>query len=113
MTKSDPYWKEALEIALDEAGAFNALTKEQIETVAQSLGMASQMESEAKGWLNIPNPMKAELDGAEKHANAEKEKSERNLSLAEAAYARKCGFRPDELYFDYRDGRMEVTERFR
>lgn len=50
------YWKEALEVALDESGCFGALTDAQITDVAEQMKFAAEMESEATGSINIPDP---------------------------------------------------------
>ncbi len=70
------YWLEALESSLDEhciGGAF-VLTKDQREAVAKDLEFAAQMESEAAGRINIPDPRLREIDTLEKALKTERDK---------------------------------------
>jgi DnaJ-class molecular chaperone len=68
------YWKEALGEALSEAGCFAALTDQQITDVAEQMKFAAEMESEATGRINIPNPYERELKETKTALKAEQEK---------------------------------------
>ncbi|MDE2470793.1 MAG: hypothetical protein KGL35_19120 [Bradyrhizobium sp.] len=70
------YWQEALETALDEAGAQTALTIGQIVSVARSLQASAENQGMAFGHDAIPNPLKAEVTAAEKRLEASKQEAE-------------------------------------
>lgn len=53
------YWKEMVEIALDEIGV--TLPEEQVTDLSRSMVHAAEMQGEASGSLSIPNPMEAEI----------------------------------------------------
>jgi len=77
----DPYWQEAVECALEEAGV--AATKEQVAVISQDIERAAGMESEAKGYHNIPNPLQSEVDARDRALKAADEERERQVEIAQ------------------------------
>lgn len=67
--KASAYWKEAVACSLDEHGI--VATDEVIEKVARDMEMAREMQSEATGELNIPNPLITENKILEKRLHDE------------------------------------------
>lgn len=61
------YWIEAIDTSFNEHGI--QATKEQIEFIANDMQMASEMQSESFGWLNIPNPSEARISELNKKIN--------------------------------------------
>lgn len=55
------YYADGMADALDEMGAGDALTRAQIETLAESLSVHIENESMASGADQIPHPLKTEL----------------------------------------------------
>lgn len=70
------YWKEALECSLDEVGALTSLTPGQIERVAGSLQVSAENQGMSFGDDAIPNPLKADVDAAEKRVEASKQEAQ-------------------------------------
>lgn len=96
------YWKEALEIALDEVGAANVLTPEQIEQVAGSLEISADNQGMAFGHDAIPNPMKAEVAAAVRRIDtARKEADDRESALRSQI---------DDLRYTIRDLQYKLAE---
>ncbi|MFA8336361.1 hypothetical protein [Burkholderia cenocepacia] len=56
------YWLESLGYALEEAGAYDALTPDQRKQVAESLVVSAENESTAMGRDCIPNPLNSEIE---------------------------------------------------
>ncbi|WP_261534463.1 hypothetical protein [Burkholderia multivorans] len=56
------YWLESLGYALEEAGAYDALTPEQRKQVAESLVVSAENEGMASGRECIPNPLNSEIE---------------------------------------------------
>lgn len=68
------YWREALECALDEIGAFDKLTKEEIAAVAASLEVSAECQSMAFGYDCIPNPQTLQIKELERKLEIERNK---------------------------------------
>ena len=68
------YWREAVDVALDEVGAFSLLTTEQREDMAKCLLNSAEMERECSGEYNIPNPMRAEIKELKSKLDVERQK---------------------------------------
>ena len=68
------YWREALECALDEIGASDKLTKEEIAAVAASLEASAECQSMAFGYDCIPNPQTLEIEELKRKLDIERKK---------------------------------------
>jgi hypothetical protein len=105
------YWQEALECALDEAGAFGKLTEEEIKAVAHSLEMASEMKSEVCGSYHIPNPSIKEKEELEKRHQRELKDKENEINTLKNLIGYNYKIDPNKIgtYNDrvnYYDGRI-------
>ena len=98
------YWKEAVEVALDEAGAFEALSPAQIDIVAKSIEGSADVKAEATGETCIPNPLKTELDAAEarhkREMDAATEQHDYAVRMLRRAVARRAGCRAEDVVVD-------------
>ncbi|WP_333998254.1 hypothetical protein [Burkholderia orbicola] len=75
MSKLD-YWLESLGYALEEVGAYDALTPEQRKDVAEALVVSAENEGMAMGRDCIPNPMNSEIERLKAAHRAEIERFE-------------------------------------
>jgi len=67
------YWRISVEEALEDAGL--EASDSQIKTIVDSMETASEMESEATGQLNIPNPIDKELSDTRQELKREQNKT--------------------------------------
>ncbi len=104
---SESYWQEALEIALDEVGAFHLLTKEQIESVAESIATSAENRGTACGYDAIPNPMEAEMSSANQHHKRELAEMQNRLDCMRKNIAQRIGVDPHRV--GVHNGRVEVS----
>lgn len=109
MRTSSPYWKEALEIALDEAGLFGVIPPDKIEEIACALTFAAEMESEATGRLNIPNPLKAEIDNIKRRHSSELADAERREDSLKGSIGRRLNLDPSRIGVD-QNGEITYTQ---
>lgn len=107
------YWRESLDIALDEIGALDKLTDEEKDSIAGALCNSAENRSTAFGWSAIPNPENTEISRL-KRALAEAEKdAEKRERLALKALGSKIRLDPGKLSIRddgrvfYTDGRTE------
>lgn len=85
---NNDYWLLSLEYALDEADAFGALSKEQMESVAASLSVSAENEGMATGRDHIPSSAKAERASLREGHASEVRRLEGVIGALEAALAR-------------------------
>ena len=55
------YWDEAFGQLMCELGVYASLSKEQLRDGAETMRHAAEMESEAYGYLSIPDPANPEI----------------------------------------------------
>ncbi len=105
---SKNYLEISLEGALDEVGI--ELTKEQFKALLDSLHAAQEMEGEATGAYNIPNPLATELAALKEKHKREMEAAERNARAVEALALAARGLRPESAFVEVRNGRAQFQE---
>lgn len=93
----NPYWKEALECALDEAGQFGVIPSDKVDEIAASLTVAAEMESEATGRINIPNPLQSEIENIKRSHVRELADAERREDILKANIARRFNVDPRHI----------------
>jgi transposase len=104
------YWQEALDCALDESGASNALTPEQRKSVAEFLRTSAEMESECSGSLCIPNPMIAEMEAQKKRFEKELAEAERRDDIYRKNIAKRYGVGREQVHIES-DGFVHIDPR--
>jgi hypothetical protein len=97
------YWREALECALDDAGAWGLLTDEQLARAAKSLVISAENEGTSSGHDAIPHPALAEAARRCQSHDAEFAELERKLQQRKAVIARILNMCAEDIAFD-RDG---------
>ena len=70
---STKYWENTLDELLGDFKEYAEMTDEQKRSLALDFASAASMESEACGDLDIPNPLYAEIEKAEKKHKREVE----------------------------------------
>ena len=98
------YWKEALECALEDIP--NELTDEQLTSIAGDLAIASEMEDQASGVTNIPNPLRAEIDNLKRKHEKELQESEAEILAYRTSVAERRGVSLTDVHIKY--GKLEV-----
>jgi len=97
----DEYWEEALEIALEDEGASNALTKEQISNIAGALAVSAENEGMAMGHDTIPNPMTADVNALKRELRKAEEEAEKRERIYQSGIARLKNVRPEQVHIDH------------
>jgi hypothetical protein len=92
------YWLESLGYALEEAGAYDALTPDQRKRVAESLVVSAENEGMAMGRDCIPNPLNSEIERLKAAHRADIERFEererifcRDIARSQKVEARRIG----------------------
>lgn len=108
------YWKEALEYALDAAGAFGKLTDAEITETAKGLETSAEMEGEATGRINIPHPLNAEIANIKRSHAADVAVLERREDIFKGNIAKRLNVNPRHIGVDpngditYSNGRTTI-----
>ena len=71
---SNRYWHDAVESALDDAEV--KTTPDQLTAIVRDIAMAHDMYSESQGYLDIPNPLQAELADTKRLMQKQEEEAE-------------------------------------
>lgn len=99
------YWKEALECALEEIP--NEFTDEQLIVIAGALADSAEMEDQASGVTNIPNPLRAEIDDLKRKHEKELQESEDEVLAYRTSVAGRRGVSLTDVHVEH--GKVEVT----
>jgi hypothetical protein len=95
------YWIEALQISLEESGVFGILSDEVLRNVAKDMIHASEMQSQAFGWDQIPSPAKAEKSETEKRLENRIKELENEILCYRKSVAQRRGVPLEDVYLDY------------
>lgn len=71
----DEYWREALDVALEDEGFLDAIPDEAKANIAGSLRVSAEQESMAGGHGSAPNPLQAKVDELRKELDSERQRS--------------------------------------
>lgn len=108
MTREE-YQAECLSQSLEDAGCDGLIPSDKIAEIAESLYEGFDMQSEAFGDCNIPNPQVTEIKRLESVIKKERESYDRVEMLWHESYLRGMGFDPD-LYTCRRNGSEIIVE---
>ena len=110
MTREE-YQAECLSQSLEDAGCGGLIPSDKIAEIAESLYEGFDMQSEAFGDYNIPNPQVTEIKRLEILVKEKQEFNERLEDVWGNAYLRAKGLSPDSYYVSRRGGEITVEAR--